>query len=93
MPTATQQWLGNDTNTNHSNVQRATLRIVEKATVRSGPGVSSKKRVPSMQVGDIVQVYEQRQVDGHQRVRIGQSRWISRVTASGTVLTEPVPPK
>ena len=66
------------------------MRIVAEATVRASASPSSKKRRPSKQPGDIVYVYEQCRRGGHQRVRIGKDRWISRVTAGGAVLAEPV---
>ena len=41
--------------------------------------------------GQVVLVLEERQEDGHERVRIGDDRWISRVTDKGKVLAQPAP--
>lgn len=42
--------------------------------------------------GQTVTVMEERQHDGHERIRIGEGRWISRVTSKGTVLAQPIHP-
>ena len=68
------------------------LQIVEEATVREGAPITSKK-VGSLAAGEVVTVTEERQVGGHQRVCIGQDRWISsRISGgkNGKVLAEPM---
>ena len=62
-----------------------TLQIVEHVNVRSGPRVGHSNKVGELHPGELVTVVaEEIQVDGHQRVCIGEGRWISRITARGS---------
>ena len=66
------------------------LAVVAKATVRDGPRLSAR-RVGELKRGQRVQALEQRQHDGHLRVRIATSPeggWVSRRTKQGSVLLE-----
>ena len=66
------------------------LAVVAKATVRDGPRLSAR-RVGELKRGQRVQALEQRQHDGHLRVRIAtspQGGWVSRRTKQGSVLLE-----
>jgi hypothetical protein len=65
-----------------------TLQIVAEATVRSGPRLTSQI-VGELFPGErVTAVAEEREEDGHQRVCIGEGRWISRVTRRGNVLAQ-----
>ena len=66
-----------------------TLQIVALTTVRSGPRVGHSQEVGELHPGELVTVVaEEIQVDGHQRVCIGEGRWLSRITARGTELAQ-----
>ena len=48
-------------------------------------------QIEMLKKGTVVLVLEERQVGGHKRVRIGDDRWISRVTDEGVTLAQPAP--
>jgi len=59
------------------------------ATVRSDVAVASPK-VGDHYPNETVTLFEERLADGHVRLKIGEGRWISRVTRAGNVLTEQI---
>ena len=61
----------------------------KKAVVRAGADPNSDK-VDEVMGGTIVTALEEAVVDGHTRVRTGKDRWMSRTTAKGKVLLEPL---
>lgn len=54
-----------------------------------GSGTNSKN-VGKLKKGKVVTALEICQQDGHERVRIGQDQWISRITDNGTILAQPM---
>ena len=69
-----------------------TMKVLAGASVRDGPSTSADT-IGKLQMGDIVHVLEEREQDGHTRVRIAsepEGAWCSRVTAKGNTLLEPL---
>jgi|EP01046_Picozoa_sp_COSAG06_P019097 hypothetical protein len=62
-------------------------RVLKRAVVRNGPTPSAMP-LGELRPGDLVEVLEKRNVDGHRRVRIGRDMWASRVTHRGSVLID-----
>jgi hypothetical protein len=70
---------------------QTTWITVQEARVRSSAVLSS----PEMELikpGETVQVLERTTVNGHQRARIGDGKWISLVTSKGSHLCQQVGP-
>jgi hypothetical protein len=63
------------------------LVVVHQANVRKKASINSRK-TSKLRPGELVSVFEERECDGHVRVRVGKNRWVSRVTADGNVLLD-----
>ena len=61
--------------------------LAKKAVVRVSADPESAM-IEELSFGAVVTGFEARVVDGHTRVRVGEDRWVSRVTAKGKVLLE-----
>ena len=91
---AAPQWISRVTNAGKTiAVEPATVGmqmiIRAHATVRSGVAVASSK-VGDHYPNETVTVFEERLADGHVRLKIGEGRWISRITPAGNVLAEQI---